>query len=169
MILLVAVISIVPLQIRAQGTPRGECPTMSSHHRGVNHRGDHMMGFSHEKTTHHFRLFMDGGEIEVLANDSKDVASRDQIRSHLAHIAEMFSAGDFNAPLLIHDRVPPGAPEMRQLKEAITYKFSARERGGSVRITTHHAAALKAIHEFLSFQIEDHQTGDSLRVSDRKE
>ncbi len=27
-----------------------------AHHQGVDQRGDHVMGFSHEKTTHHFLL-----------------------------------------------------------------------------------------------------------------
>ncbi|MEP7274499.1 MAG: hypothetical protein ABI882_23615 [Acidobacteriota bacterium] len=69
-------------------------------HSGVNQRGDQVMGFSHEKTTHHFRLKTDGGSIEVEANDPRDTASRDQIRTHLQHIASKFSAGDFNAPML---------------------------------------------------------------------
>lgn len=42
------------------------------HHGAVEKRGDHVMGFSHEKSTHHFRLFADGGAIEVTANDPKD-------------------------------------------------------------------------------------------------
>lgn len=32
-------------------------------------RGDHVMGFSHEKTTHHFGLNQHRGIIEVRAND----------------------------------------------------------------------------------------------------
>ncbi len=44
------------------------------------------MGFDHNKTTHHFRLLPKGGSIEVAANDSDDIASRDQIRMHfVAH------------------------------------------------------------------------------------
>jgi len=66
------------------------------------------MGFSHEATTHHFRLFNDGGEIDVRANDPKDKASIDQIRTHLGQIAKMFASGNFNAPMLIHDTNPPG-------------------------------------------------------------
>ena len=31
----------------------------------MNERGDHVMGFDHTKTTHHFRLLADGGSIEV--------------------------------------------------------------------------------------------------------
>ena len=73
------------------------------HHKGVERRGDHMMGFSHDKTIHHFRLYADGGAIEVTANDPNDNESRDQIRMHLSHIVGMFAAGDFKAPMLIHD------------------------------------------------------------------
>lgn len=166
--LLIAAISMAPVQFQGQDEARSEYPMMSDHHQGVNQRGDQVMGFSHAKTTHHFRMFADGGEIEVQAKDSKDSASRDQIRTHLAHIASMFAAGDFNAPMLIHDRVPPGVPAMRRLKIEITYQFSQLDQGGAVRITTHNAEALKAIHEFLTFQFADHQTGDSLRVSDGK-
>jgi hypothetical protein len=36
--------------------------------------------------------------------------------------------------------------------------------GGLVRLRTENAEALAAIHEFLRFQIKDHQTGDSLEV-----
>ncbi|SPE25161.1 conserved exported hypothetical protein [Candidatus Sulfopaludibacter sp. SbA3] len=46
-------------------------------HAEMNNRGDRVMGFSHEKTTHHFRLYADGGAIEVTANDPRDTASRD--------------------------------------------------------------------------------------------
>jgi hypothetical protein len=66
-----------------------------AHHDAVDKRGDHVMGFSHEKATHHFRLYKDGGAIEVAANDAKDTESRDQIQMHLGHIAKMFADGDF--------------------------------------------------------------------------
>ncbi len=134
------------------------------HLASVNKRGDQAMGFDHEKTTHHFRLLKDGGAIEVTANDKQDTASRDQIRQHLTHIAQMFSNGNFETPMLVHAQTPPGAPAMKQLKADIKYQFENIERGGRVRITTHNAEALAAIHEFLQFQIKDHQTGDSVEV-----
>jgi hypothetical protein len=49
------------------------------HQAMVNEHGDHLMGFSHEKTAHHFELNHDGGVIDVRANDVKDTDSRDQI------------------------------------------------------------------------------------------
>ena len=122
------------------------------------------MGFSHEKTTHHFRLSKDGGAIEVTANDPKDIASRDQIRMHLGHIAKMFAAGDFKAPMLVHDQVPPGVPVLEKLKAEVQYRFQEIDRGGTVRITTTNSDALKALHEFLRFQIADHRTGDTEKV-----
>ena len=134
------------------------------HFEGVNERGDKVMGFSHDKTTHHFLLKADGGVIEVNANAANDTAGRDQIRTHLNHIAKKFAAGDFTAPMLIHAQTPPGVAAMKELKADISYRFEELERGGQVRITTKNPQAIAAIHEFLRFQIQDHRTGDPLKV-----
>jgi hypothetical protein len=130
----------------------------------VNERGDHTMGFSHAKTVHHFRLKDDGGAIEVTAISSDDAASRDQIRRHLKHIAEMFSEGDFSAPMFIHGQTPPGVETMKRSKADIKYQYEESDRGAKVLITTANAEAVKAVHEFLRFQIQDHQTGDSTEI-----
>ncbi len=133
----------------------------------MNKRGDHVMGFDHTKTTHHFLLQEFGGSIEVTANNSDDVESSAQIRMHLKHIAKMFAEGNFNAPMLIHDQAPPGVPVMQELKGEITYNFEEIDRGAAVRISTKNPTALKAIHDFLRFQIKEHKTGDSLDISKR--
>jgi hypothetical protein len=134
-------------------------------HAGVVSRGDHAMGFSHETTTHHFQLYKTGGGIEVSANDAKDTASRDQIRMHLSHIANLFAAGDFNVPMFIHDTTPPGAAVMSKLRGQIRYQYQETGRGAKILITTANLEAAQAIHDFLRFQITDHRTGDSLDVS----
>lgn len=138
------------------------------HHKAVNARGDQAMGFSHEKTTHHFLLTESGGIIRVEANDAADTQSRDQIRQHLTHIAMMFTAGNFQVPMLIHDQVPPGVPAMKQLKTAISYDFENAAQGAQIRITTKDKKAVKAIHAFLRFQISDHKTGDSTEIGKDK-
>jgi hypothetical protein len=143
----------------------GQQQNSADYQSGVNRRGDHAMGFSHEKTTHHFRLFTDGGAVEVEANDPKDTESRDQIRGHLKHIAQMFAAGNFEIPMLIHDQVPPAVPVMKRLADRIKYDFQESPRGGRVRITTENREAITAVHDFLKFQIKDHQTDDSLEVT----
>jgi DNA-binding transcriptional MerR regulator len=129
-------------------------------------RGEHVMGFSHEATAHHFRLFKDGGEIAVQAKDPDDKASIEQIRTHLGHIAKMFSFGNFNAPMLIHDTNPPGVATMTRLKGRIRYEFSATERGARIRLITASPEITDAVHAFLLFQIVDHQTGDAPTISD---
>ena len=134
------------------------------HAGGVNERGDRVMGFDLKKTTHHFRLYVDGGAIEVAANSADDAESRDQVRKHLGHIARMFAGGNFKAPMLIHDRTPPGVPVMQRLRSEIKYDYEEAERGARVRIRTANAEALAAVHEFLRFQIKDHKTGDSTDV-----
>jgi hypothetical protein len=147
-------------QDTTQGPPNHGSP--DQHAAGVDMRGDHAMGFSHENTKHHFEQLSDGGIIEVDAKDESDVATRDQIREHLKHIAGMFNANDFEIPMFIHDRVPPGVPVMKQKRGEITYNYSPTPRGGMVRIVTHDSEALKAVHDFLGFQIEDHRTGDPI-------
>ncbi len=125
---------------------------------------DHVMGFSQAKTTHHFLLYPSGGVIQVEANDANDTASRDQIRAHLPHIAKMFAAGDFQAPMLVHSKTPPGVPVLERLKNEVTYAYEELPQGGRVRITTSNKEALDAVHAFLRFQIKDHKTGDSTKV-----
>lgn len=139
-------------------------PTPANHFGGVNVRGDHGMGFSHEKTTHHFRLLSDGGTIEIQSNEPTDAASQEAIRQHLAMIRVKFSQGDFSLPMFIHDTVPPGVETMKELKSKITYEPENTLHGAQLRITTRDAQALAAVYRFLRFQIQDHQTGASLEV-----
>ena len=147
---------------------QGQHPTRGhghdAHAEGVNKRGDRVMGFDHEKTKHRFLLYADGGAIEVTANEADDKESRDHIRKHLAHIARMFAGGNFKAPMLIHDRMPPGVPVLQRLKAEIRYEYEETGRGARVRIKTANAEALAAVHDFLCFQIEDHKTGDPTEV-----
>jgi len=133
----------------------------------MNMRGDKHMGFDHLKTTHHFLMAKDGGAIQVEANDAKDTDSRDQIRSHLRHIAMMFSEGNFEVPMLIHEKTPPGSEVMIKLKTKISYEYKETDRGALIQISTRNAEALEAIHNFLRFQIKEHMTGDPLEVKNR--
>ena len=130
----------------------------------MNERGDKAMGFDHMKTTHHFLLTNDGGVIQVEANQASDRESSDQIRKHLRHIAIAFSEGDFDTPMFVHAESPPGIEAMKRLKSEISYKFEETSRGGRVRIASNNAEAITAIHDFLTFQIKEHKTGDPLKV-----
>ena len=129
-------------------------------------RGDKAMGFSHEMTSHHFLLFKDGGAIEIEADNPDDSVNKKAIWDHLVKIAEMFSQGDFQLPMLIHATVPPGVDTMKRLKNEISYSAEIAQRGALLRIRTANSEAVQAIHDFLRFQITDHRTKDSLQVSE---
>jgi hypothetical protein len=131
------------------------------HHQMLNEHGDKVMGFSHEKTTHHFELSYDGGAIDVGANDVNDTKSREQIRSHFRHIAQMFAEGNFNAPMLVHNREDvPGTAVMTRLKDQLHWTMSETPRGARLTVIADNQSGLDAVHQFLRFQIDDHQTGD---------
>jgi hypothetical protein len=151
------------LQLTAQDMK--SCPThkdtKSEHQADVERHGDEAMGFPRDKTTHHFRLLPDGGAIEVTVNDAKDVENLEIIRMHMKHITVMFSNGDFSIPMFVHSEVPPGATEMKDRRADIAYTFEELPTGGRVLITTANNDALNAVHDFLTFQIADHHTGDA--------
>ncbi|HEY5028721.1 MAG TPA: hypothetical protein VIK39_09965 [Candidatus Angelobacter sp.] len=135
-----------------------------SKHGEMEKRGDQGMGFAQGKTTHHFLLRKDGGAIQVMANSAGDKASKDEIQMHLRHIAQAFQSGEFNIPMFVHDQTPPGVAVMKKLKAQIHYRYEAAENGGRVVISSGNADAVNAIHEFLKFQITEHQTGDDAEL-----
>ena len=151
------------------GMDHENCPMMKKgDHASMDHfemvklNGEKEMGFSQSATTHHFILMNDGGVIRIDVNDVSDTATMEKIRSHLKEIAGMFSSGDFATPFAIHGEVPPGVPAMEELESAINYSYGETGSGAEIRISTKDARALGAIHDFLRFQIEDHQTGDPI-------
>ncbi len=159
--------AITPILILASSilAQQPTAPAPEQQHAEMMKRGDTGMGFAHEKTTHHFFLLRDGGVIRVSANDPKDDVSRDHIRMHLSHVATMFSKGDFNIPMFIHDTTPPGVPTMERLHKEIHYHYEQTDAGAKIVIATTNPAALKAVHEFLRFQISEHQTGDRMEIT----
>jgi hypothetical protein len=137
--------------------------TLSAQDPHLKHRGAAAMGFDQDKTAHHFLLFEDGGAIDVSVKDASDTTNRDAIRAHLPHIAEMFGAGNFEAPMFVHDtKTVPGTATLAARKTVVKYTYVETPRGGRVNIVTSDADALKALHDFLRFQIADHKTGDPL-------
>lgn len=155
-------------QPKQDGDSAESCPLHSEHMKqqtadkrflDMNQRGNSVMGFDQTKTTHHFRIFENGGAIEVTVKDPGDTADLEAIR-HLSTIAHDFTNGDFSVPAITHAEVPAGASAMRTLRDRIKYQYEEVPNGATVRITTADPEALNAIHEFLSYQVREHRTGD---------
>ena len=142
--------------------------TGQQHHGPDDRRASAVMNFDQARTTHHFRLFTDGGAIDVSVKDRADTTNREAIRAHLPHIAALFGGGNFDAPMLVHDTTNvPGTSVMAARKAAIRYRYVKTPDGGRVDIQTADPEALAAVHAFLRFQIADHKTGDSLAARPR--
>jgi hypothetical protein len=125
-------------------------------------RGALAMGFDQDKTEHHFLLRPNGGEIVVTAKGASDLESIAQIRSHFQQIATSFAAGVFDKPVATHEEMPPGAAALAANTGRVTYRYLERATGASVMIETADPDTLKAVHEFLRYQIVEHKTGDPL-------
>jgi len=128
-------------------------------------RGALAMGFDQDKTVHHFLLQPNGGEIVVTAKSERDAESISLIRSHMQEIAASFAAGVFDKPVATHEQLPPGAATLTANNTRVSYRYRERPDGASVVIETGDADTLKAVHEFLRYQIVEHKTGDPLTLS----
>ncbi|HYK09583.1 MAG TPA: hypothetical protein VEV39_02165 [Gemmatimonadales bacterium] len=122
---------------------------------GMQSRGQRAMGVDQNKARHVFDDLADGGRIE-LQSDSADSTAIAAIRAHLSTIASAFQAGNFSTPAFVHAGTVPGTAVMAKKRAAIAYAFAILPRGGEVRITTHDAEALHAIHQFLAYQRQEH-------------
>jgi hypothetical protein len=126
----------------------------------VDRRHEHATHLPSDATEHHFALTKTGGSIRLEVKDESQTAVRDRIRAHLQVIARSFAAGDFALPMRIHEQVPPGAETMKARQAKLRYSYAPSAKGGVVTISTSDSEALRAVHQFLRFQIEDHATGD---------
>jgi hypothetical protein len=122
---------------------------------GVQRRGAVVMGVNQYTSRHVFEPLPDGGRIELQrgVDDSAGVA---QIRRHMQLIARQFAGGDFHLPGVVHDREVPGTRIMAERRAAISYSVESLPRGGAVRVRSSDPAAVRAIHDFLAFQRQDH-------------
>ena len=77
-------------------------------------------------------------------------------------MAVAFKRGDFGKPQATHSEVPPGVPMMQRLKDGITYTYYETVGGWIVRIHTANPEAVAAVHEFLSYEVRKHKTGDPI-------
>ena len=171
--ILLLMIMTVPLS--AQTT----CPKHEEHMKAAAAKGDAKNGpavdarhdtlvASHETTRHSFRLFRDGGAIELRAIDGADQSTIDNVRTHLKDIAAQFKKNDFSTPKFVHGREPDGVAGMQKHHHAIQFRYETVDGGGRIRMTTANADALSSIHDFLKFQVVEHRTGNSRIVEEDK-
>ena len=168
-------LTVLVLAQTSAGAP-ADCPMHAKHMSEAKAKGDakhgaevdsrhDTFGMPHEGVRHSFRLYSDGGVIE-LQSIAGDAEVARVIRGHLREIRDSFAKGDFEKPLFVHGRMPDGTHEMAAKGEAIEYRFEELPRGGKVRMRTSDTDALDAIHRFLRFQVVEHRTGDTGKIEE---
>lgn len=106
--------------------------------------------------SHRFQDLPDGGRIE-LTRDPTDSAGITEVRAHLAQIAREFAAGNFSTPGVVHaGKQVPGAATMAARRSQVSYRYRPVTGGGELRIVTRDPEALKAVHQYLAFQRQEH-------------
>jgi len=121
-------------------------------------RGAHVMGVDQYTSAHVFEDLPDGGRVVLDRDDAVDTAAIATIRAHMRDIATVFRAGDFTKPFQVHAQAVPGTAVLRERRATISYEAIDRPRGGEVRIRSNDSVAVRAIHEFLEFQRQQHHS-----------
>jgi hypothetical protein len=140
---------------RPAATVRRAAASADTTFAGVQSRGQVAMGVDQYTSTHIFEPLADGGRIE-LQRDDQDSIGTIQIQQHLRQIAASFAAGDFRLPGFVHARIVPGAGVMAARRAEISYAIEDLPRGAALRLRSASPAVVRAIHDFLRFQRQDH-------------
>ena len=151
----IAIVGVALSSCHGRDAGRGSVGASDTGFAGVQRRGAVVMGVNQYTSRHVFEPLPDGGRIELQrgVDDSVGLA---QIRRHMQLIARQFASGDFHLPGVVHDREVPGTRIMAERRAAITYSVESLPQGGAVRVRSDDSTAVQAIHDFLTFQRQDH-------------
>lgn len=119
-------------------------------------KGAEVMPFDLEKTTHIFEKIKNGGQQQVIADNTNDMEQIKLIREHLMEEAERFAQGDFHDPSMIHGEGMPGLHELVSGAEKIQIEYSELIAGGQILYITNDPKLINAIHIWFDAQLVDH-------------
>jgi hypothetical protein len=119
-------------------------------------RGNIAMGFNQSKIMHHFVATPSGGEIIIVALNSSDAKTIDEIRNRVIEIQKDFSEGKFSKPFFIHAQEVPGTKIMAEKKDLINYSVQQIRNGYTLVLTTSDRELVAAIKQFMVFQASQH-------------
>jgi hypothetical protein len=122
----------------------------------VAQRGQTVMPFDLEQTTHRFTPTATGGTQDVVADQRGDAEQVDLIRAHLRKEAQAFSRGDFSDPARIHGADMPGLAELQDDYDRFEVRYEERADGATLTYTTEDSALVDALHSWFEAQLGDH-------------
>ena len=122
----------------------------------VARRGQEVMPFDLEATTHQFRKTSNGLVQTVVADDRADRRQADLIRRHLRSEAARFRDGDFGDPKRIHGPAMPGLAALEDGADRISVTYDDVAAGGQIVYATQEPDLVEALHRWADAQVADH-------------
>jgi hypothetical protein len=119
-------------------------------------KGQQVMPFDLERTTHRFTKSATGGVQTVTADDPADAQQVKLIRGHLTEEAAGFSRGDYGDPATIHGTDMPGLRDLEQGHTRIDIRYLETLAGAQITYTTSDPSLVKALHSWFDAQVTDH-------------
>ncbi|UGY94280.1 aspartate carbamoyltransferase [Streptomyces gobiensis] len=153
----VAVIGVaVAVALVAGGSQQDSGDRQTDRQKAVAERGQSVMPFDLEQTTHRFTPTATGGIQDVVADQRGDAEQVDLIRAHLRKEAQAFSRGDFSDPSRIHGADMPGLAELQDGYDRFEVRYEERADGATLTYATDDSALVDALHSWFEAQLGDH-------------
>jgi hypothetical protein len=123
----------------------------------VSERGQDVMPFSLNATTHIFINNPAGGIQQVVAKNPNDATQVSFIREHLQEIRDQFLKGNFSAPSQIHSQNMPGLATLEAATAGqLIIDYKNIEGGAQLTYTSANADLILALHQWFDAQVSDH-------------
>ena len=128
--------------------------------------------YDRHRVVHHFYLYPDGGIMTLAVADPSDTETRKAVRAYVQRVSQLMVGGNLAR---LREQFGEGVPgldriaEARARKATLTVRSSAPDEGSHIIFTTADPQVLQGLHEFLRFQINDLNTGDSPDVRERED
>jgi hypothetical protein len=123
-------------------------------------------GFDSERVVRHFYLLKNGGAIEVAAKDPNDETTVKAVQAYLKKESDLLAKGNFENVNAIYGKLPDGTPQLKKMRDTVTFAAVPEENGGVLRLLTVNPQAKSAIHDYLRYQIDQFKTGDPTAPQD---
>lgn len=118
-------------------------------------RGEAVMPFDLERSTHIFEKLDNGGLQQVVADDNDSEQIR-LIREHLTEEASRFQEGDFHDPAMIHGEDMAGLHELTTNADSLTITYSEIDGGAQLLYIADAPPLVTALHQWFDQQVSDH-------------
>jgi hypothetical protein len=123
-------------------------------------------GFDSERVVRHFYLLKNGGAVEVVVKDPHDETTIKAVQAYLKKESDLWAKGNFDNVNAIYGKLPEGTPQLKKMRDSVTFAAVPEENGGVLRLLTVSPQAKSAIHDYLRFQIDQFKTGDPTAPQD---